>query len=110
MDDLVIKRRHGGVVETHEKLPMSPDLVALLPAGAGESLAEEMKVRGLTADRVAKASGLGRATLDAVLSSKVAITKEMSGAISRGLGSPFISNGFWARLDADIRRKKARLG
>jgi plasmid maintenance system antidote protein VapI len=97
-------------VTTDEVLAMSPGMVAMLPDGAGESLAEEMDARGLTAGQVALASGLDPAVLDAVLASRVVITGDMSAAISRGLGRPHISDGFWLRLDAIIRRDKARFG
>ena len=108
-DDLAIAVTHAGVVGTDENLPMSLDLVALLDDGCGELLAEEMEARGLTPDQVALASGLGRATLDAIIASREAVTEDMSRAISRGLGAPFISDDFWAQLDANIRREKARL-
>jgi plasmid maintenance system antidote protein VapI len=107
MDDLVIRLKHAGVVETDENRSMSLDLVALLPDGAGSDLMEEMEARSLTVDDLAASSGLGRETLDAVLACRVVITEEMSRTISRALG---IEQGdFWARLDAGIRREKTRL-
>ncbi len=96
------------MVATDENLPISLDLVALLPDGAGESLAEELAARGLTTDDVAAASGIERQVLGAVLACKMVITDEMSRAISRGLGEPVLAD-FWARLDAGIRRDNARL-
>ena len=102
--DSVIAVTYTGPDGTDEDLPMSLDLVGLVGHGCGESLAEEIEARGLTTDQVALASGLGRATLDAILTSKEAVTEDMSRAISRGLGKPLISDGLWARLDAGPSR------
>jgi len=107
-EDLLVAATHDGVVETDEGLALALDLVALLPVGCGESLADEIEARGLTVEEVAEGSGLGQERLGAVLGSMLPVTDDMSHAISLGLGEPFISGSFWARLDANIRQEKAR--
>jgi transcriptional regulator with XRE-family HTH domain len=67
--------------------------------GIGEILSEEMKARHIKRGQFARAAGLSKSIVAALLANKIRPDWQMAKAITRGLGKPKIRAVFWILLD-----------
>jgi len=87
------------------RYPFDPDKCDWYVA-PGETLEDLMEERRLTVPETAARCNLPPATIQGVLTAKIAITEEIAAGLEKGTG---ISSQGWLTMEQDYQRQKARL-
>ena len=83
----------------------TPRLFSDLAIPPGETLAEELEVRGMTQAELADKMGCSPRVVDEIVRAERAITPEIAADLAKALG---IEAQFWTNLEADYRMTLAR--
>ena len=82
------------------KRQTTPRLFSDLAIPPGETLAEELEVRGMTHEALAATMGCSPQVIDEIVRAEIAITPEIASALSKALGG---SSQFWTNLEEHYR-------
>ncbi len=82
-----------------------PRVYSDLAIPPGETLAEELEVRGMTHEELAARMGCSPQVIDEIVRAERAITPEIASALGKALGG---SSQFWTNLEADYQMTLAQ--
>lgn len=84
----------------------TPRLFSDLAIPPGETLAEELEVRGMTQEELASRMGCSPQVIDEIVRAERAITPEIASALGKALGG---SSQFWTNLEEHYRMTLAHI-